>query len=59
MMSLKQLEDYLVAFVQTKGFDKDRERVGTAVLRSIAPQIYNLMRTEVANGKIEATAKSA
>lgn len=59
MMSVRQLEDYLVAFVQTKGFDHDRERVGSAVVRSISPQIYNLIRTEVANAKREALAKGA
>lgn len=59
MMSLRQLEDYLVAFIQTKGFDSDRERVGSAVVRSIAPQIHNLMKTEVANAKQEVHAKGA
>lgn len=58
MIDLRQLENYLIAFVETKGFDPDRARVGAAVVRSITPQIHNLIKTEVANAKREAISKS-
>lgn len=59
MISPEALIEKLRTFVELQGFDPERHRLAMYAVRCIHPQIYDLIRREVAQAKKEALARYA